>query len=259
MDIVKILEIAKKLAKEAGEKIMEVYSTDFDIQFKNDLSPLTLADKLANDLIVEGLSSTFPTIGILTEEAPDSTDLYDKKFCFIIDPLDGTKEFINRNGEFTVNIALSCQGYVIMGVVYVPTRDELYFGLKGKGAFMQKGNYIESLQVSQNINKLKLAVSRSHSSKKEQSFLFENQNRILETIAVGSSLKGCLVASGAVDAYYRFGPTMEWDTAAMHAICEEAGAIVRQMEGSALLYNRRNHLNEKGFYILNREESRLQI
>lgn len=255
MNLEKVLELSKKLAVEAGKVIMDIYHTDFSVDYKEDESPLTLADQRANDVIVDQLAIAFPEAAILSEESADDPENRNKEYCFIVDPLDGTKEFVKKNDEFTVNIALAQNGKVIMGVVYLPVKKELYYALKGHGAFLNS----ESIQVSQATDKLKMVVSKSHMSDKEKALLEKYSDKISNMTQAGSSLKGCLVASGQAEVYYRFGLTMEWDTAAMQAVCEEAGAIFRQMDGTEMLYNREDHLNAKGFYVINALENELNL
>lgn len=255
MDILKALELSKRLAVKAGEEIMKIYHTDFTVEYKDDKMPLTMADKNANDVIVNSLSKAFPNAGILSEESADDPENCNKEFCFIVDPLDGTKEFIKKNDEFTVNIALAQNGRVVMGVVYLPVKEELFYAAKGIGAYVDKDGQTNKIHVTDAISDLKMVVSKSHMSEKEEQLLEKYSNKITEMVQAGSSLKGCLVASGEADIYYRFGFTMEWDTAAMQAVCEEAGAIFRQMDGSEMLYNREDHLNGKGFYVINRSEN----
>jgi len=255
MNLEKVLELSKKLAVEAGKVIMDIYHTDFSVDYKEDESPLTLADQRANDVIVDQLAIAFPEAAILSEESADDPENRNKEYCFIIDPLDGTKEFVKKNDEFTVNIALAQNGKVIMGVVYLPVKKELYYALKGHGAFLNS----KSIQVSQATDKLKMVVSKSHMSDKEKALLEKYSDKIANMTQAGSSLKGCLVASGQAEVYYRFGLTMEWDTAAMQAVCEEAGAIFRQMDGTEMLYNREDHLNAKGFYVINALENELNL
>jgi len=255
MNLEKVLELSKKLAVEAGKVIMDIYHTDFSVDYKEDESPLTLADQRANDVIVDQLAIAFPEAAILSEESADDPENRNKEYCFIVDPLDGTKEFVKKNDEFTVNIALAQNGKVIMGVVYLPVKKELYYALKGHGAFLNS----KSIQVSQATDKLKMVVSKSHMSDKEKALLEKYSDKIANMTQAGSSLKGCLVASGQAEVYYRFGLTMEWDTAAMQAVCEEAGAIFRQMDGTEMLYNREDHLNAKGFYVINALENELNL
>lgn len=247
-------------AQEAGEAIMRVYNSPetLKIDLKQDRSPLTEADKVSNDIILKRLKKEFPEYAILSEEEKDNSARLSNDFCFVTDPLDGTKEFIKRNGQFTVNIALAYKHDVVMGVIYVPVSGELYYAAKGEGAYLKKADgSIKSLHVSDNVDKtsLRVVLSNSHGCPEIDDLL--KRNNLTNFVKVGSSLKGCMVASGEADVYYRFNPTMEWDTAAMQCIVEEAGGIFRQMDGTAMKYNRENSLNDKGFYAINRAENYL--
>lgn len=253
-------EIAKQCAVKAGNKILEIYESvgSVEVEYKKDHSPLTRADKASNQIIVEKLKSEFPKYALLSEEEKDDKERILNDYCFIVDPLDGTKEFIKRNGQFTVNIALSYCHKTVMGVIYVPTTGELYYASKGDGAFLEiPGGKVRKLSVSDNrdILTLRFVVSNSHGCREMEELIEKYQ--ITNFVKVGSSLKGCMVAAGQADVYYRFNPTMEWDTAAMQCIAEEAGAVFRQMDGTQMYYNRENSLNEKGFYILNCSENLL--
>jgi 3'(2'), 5'-bisphosphate nucleotidase len=244
------------LAVTAGNTIMNVYKKDFDVEFKDDRSPLTEADKKASALIMAGLKSFFPDTAYLCEEEKDDVSRLDADECFIIDPLDGTKEFVKRNGEFTVNIALARNGKSVLGVIYVPVTKDIFYAAEGLGSFLLKENgEKQRLHVSDKTENLIIAASKSHRSEALNSLIEQNKSKIKETISFGSSLKGCMVASGAADIYYRFGLTCEWDTCAMQCIAEQAGAIVLQTDRTPLTYNRRNTLNEKGFLIVNRKEN----
>ncbi len=253
----KELELAKKLAVEAGEKILEIYSSDFSVEYKDDDSPLTQADLKANEIIEKGLTKEFPNYAFLSEESKVDFSRMKEEYCWIVDPLDGTKEFVNRNGEFTVNIALSRNGKSVLGVVYVPVSEELFFAYEGYGAAFEYKGKVKKIQTSKKIDELVLVSSKSHKSEKFLELIKNNEEKISEVKSAGSSLKGCLVALGEVDAYYRFGLTCEWDTAAMHIIVEEAGGEVKQIDGTELRYNRKNTLNEKGFYMINNKNSKL--
>lgn len=257
-ELKKIELYCQTLAVDAGKKIMEVYDDPnlfSQTEVKGDKSPLTLADKRANDLIVAGLKEKYPTFAILSEEEKDDKSRRENPFCFIVDPLDGTKEFIKRNGQFTVNIALAEDQKVIMGVIYVPATGDLYYASKENGSFFKNPQGVETKnQVSTQVGfdepeKIRLVMSASHGAP-EMDALIEKY-KFTNFVKMGSSLKGCLVAKGEAEIYYRHGLTCEWDTAAMQCIAEEAGAIFRQMDGSEMLYNRENTLNEKGFYIVN--------
>lgn len=261
MNLDKVREVCASLAVRAGEEIMKIYDGDngVDVSYKEDRSPLTAADKASNAVIVEGLKREFPEAAILSEEEKDDLKRLDNPYCFVVDPLDGTKEFLKRNGQFTVNIALAYEKRPVVGVVYVPVTKELYFAVKGQGAFMQKdGSEIEAISVSKEIKEksdLRVVMSNSHGCEAMDALMEKYQFK--NTLKVGSSLKGIMVARGEADVYYRFNPTMEWDTAAMHCIVEEAGGIFRQMDHSEMLYNRVNSLNDKGFYIINIKEHQL--
>lgn len=259
----KELDVAKRVAAEAGGAIMEVYNgvnrgKRVDVEYKEDKSPLTAADKAANKVIVERLRKEFPSYAILSEEEKDDRARLANDYCFVVDPLDGTKEFIKRNGQFTVNIALAYKHESVMGVIYVPVTKKLYYAAKGHGAFAESPDgERRKLYVSHNtdISSLRVVVSNSHGCTQMDELLEKYGFKNL--VRVGSSLKGCMIAEGEADVYYRFNPTMEWDTAAMQCIAEESGAIFRQMDGTKMTYNRENSVNEKGFYIINNEKNQL--
>ncbi|MFI3231204.1 MAG: 3'(2'),5'-bisphosphate nucleotidase CysQ [bacterium] len=254
-----IENICCEVSIEAGNKIMEVYndaSLFNEVEYKKDNSPLTMADKLANEIIVKRLKENFPEFSILSEESIDDKTRLTNKYCFIVDPLDGTKEFLKRNGEFTVNIALSYENESILGVIYVPVTKDLYFASKGFGSFHKNADgEIFKLEVSkiEDLSKVRLVMSSSHGCK-EMDDLIEKY-KFNNFVKMGSSLKGCIIAKGEAEIYYRHNPTMEWDTGAMQCIVEEAGAIFRQMDNTKMLYNREDSLNSKGFYIINTDKN----
>lgn len=258
------LETAKILAVRAGIKIMEIYEADtLEVSYKDDASPLTIADKASNKVIVDGLKAAFPDYAILSEEEQDNRKRLENDYCFVVDPLDGTKEFLKHNGQFTVNIALSFQHHTVMGVIYVPVTGELYYASQNSGAYLIREVFTENiageskaLNVSDNIGDLRCVMSSSHGCEQMDELI--HKYNIKNFVKMGSSLKGCLIAKGEAEIYYRFNPTMEWDTAAMQCIVEEAGGIFRQMDDSEMLYNRENSLNDKGFYAINRKENRLR-
>jgi 3'(2'), 5'-bisphosphate nucleotidase len=256
MNYLKELEIAKKAAVLAGAAIMDVYGADdFKVVYKDDKSPLTEADKRANEIIVNMLRAEFPGHAILAEESADDRKRLENDYFFIVDPLDGTKEFVKRNGQFTVNIALAHQHESVMGVIYVPVTGELYYAACGYGSYYEaNGSGPVKLKVSDQTDDLRMVMSSSHSSEKEERLI--EKHGIKNFVKMGSSLKGCLVAKGDAEIYYRFNPTMEWDTAAMQCIAEQAGAIFRQMDDTQMLYNRENSLNDKGFFVINRAENK---
>jgi len=217
-------EILNKIALEAGAAILKVYAQDFNIVMKEDKSPVTDADHAANDIILAGLAKHFPDITVISEEnieTHDHSGNLPAKF-FIIDPLDGTKEFIKKNGEFTVNIGYIENGYPAWGVVYVPVTNTLYCG--GKELGTEKNNQKISVNLKLN-NVLKVVGSRTHLNCETEEFL-EKWDREYEFHGVGSSVKFCMVAEGSADVYPRIGPIKEWDTAAAQAVVEGAGGLV---------------------------------
>lgn len=241
------INILVKIAKSAGEKILEVYnSNNFGVEHKKDDSPLTIADTLANEIITSELQKHYPEIPIISEEGKNIPydDRKSYEYFWLVDPLDGTKEFINRNGDFTVNIALIHKHTPIMGVIYVPVYNTTYHGTVLLGAYKEANKILEKISVRNKKTELTAVGSRSHSSEEDQKVL--SQYDIKDFTSRGSSLKFCMVAEGLADLYYRGGPTMEWDTAAGHAIVLAAGG---KIEG--LTYNKENLLNSsficKGF------------
>ena len=253
MSLANHLVIAKRAAVQAGQKIIEIYETDFDncIEIKADNSPLTIADKAANNIIIQMLHREFPKISILSEENTSDNSRVTNDWCWIVDPLDGTKEFIKKNGEFTVNIALAHKGKPVLGVIFVPVKGVLFYASKGIGAYKEEQGKAVKISVTDKTQDLVLVGSKSHASDQLKALIEAKNDLIENTISAGSSLKGTMVAQGTADVYYRFGYTCEWDTAAMHCIVEQAGGIFRQMDGSEMTYNRQNNLNEKGFYVVN--------
>ena len=235
--------------RKAGEIILSVYHTDFDVDYKQDESPLTIADEKANAYIVEQLFANYPDTKFITEETKTAaySERKEWEYIWIVDPLDGTKEFVKKNGEFTVNIALAHKSEIIFGMILIPVTGELFYAVKNKGAFKISKNETTKLQaVEPKGEDLIVVASRSHRSKEVDEFVeqFSDQFKDVTYKAAGSSLKLCLVAEGKAHIYPRLGPTMEWDTAAGHIIAEEAGAkITRYDTGEELLYNKENLLN----------------
>jgi len=244
-----------EVAKIAGYAIMDIYNTEFDVEYKSDESPLTIADKTANDIIVGYLSKHYSFASILAEESVDDLSRRDNDWCFAVDPLDGTKEFVKRNGEFTVNIGLSYKGKPVLGVIYAPVLDETFYASSEMGAYQIQNDKLRKINVTDKTGKLILVKSKSHASKELEELVSANKTRIADSKSYGSSLKGCKIACGEADLYYRFGYTNEWDTCAMQAIVTEAGAVMMQMDKSELTYNREDTTNRRGFFIVNRKEN----
>ena len=270
-----LLQTALLASLEAGEEIMRIYTDpkqDFGIERKADNSPLTLADKASHRVIMRYLAAT--PIPVLSEEGQHLP--YEERSgwdcLWVVDPLDGTKEFIKKNGEFTVNVALVRQGAPVLGVVYVPATRVLYYGIVGEGAwkctvpaleanlpeadslaaFLSQGAPSdgkapfggEPLPTDQGHDTFTVVASRSHMSPETQAYIQKMEHGQVRTVSSGSSIKICLVAEGVADAYPRFAPTMEWDTAAGDAVARAAGRAVTNAEnGKPLLYNKPNLLN----------------
>jgi len=236
------------IAKEAGDVIMQIYKQDFEVEYKQDNSPLTLADKKANDIIEGGLNQLSVNFPILSEEGKEIPyeDRRHWEYFWLIDPLDGTKEFVKKNGEFTVNIALIYKDTPVLGVVYAPALNVCYWAKQGEGAF-KDGKQLP-LKTGDQRNTHKIVVSRSHMSDETQTFIDAiDTDKEKELISIGSSLKICLVAEGEADIYPRLGPTMEWDTGAAHSIVEESSASFKRHTKNGLyfqhLYNKPDLLN----------------
>ena len=234
------LNIAKEAAKKAGEKILQIYWNEFSVSYKEDKSPLTIADQKANDIIESYLLKT--KIPILSEEGKltEYKDRKNWKLLWIVDPLDGTKEFVKRNGEFTVNIALVKNGKPILGVIFVPVKGWLYYG-SSNGSFREINEKKVKLPLDNKSTNFKVVGSRSHQSPETKEYFedIRKRKKNVEIVSMGSSLKICLVAEGSADVYPRFAPTMEWDTAAGHAIANYAGKKLIDLKTKIeMTYNR---------------------
>jgi 3'(2'), 5'-bisphosphate nucleotidase len=262
-------------AKRAGEAILDVYGSDFAVEQKDDKSPLTLADKRSHEIIMDVLEQTITvnnrTVPILSEEGRGIP--YDERkeweYFWLVDPLDGTKEFIKRNGEFTVNIALIQKHKPVLGIIYIPVKDVFYFAAINLGTYKLENSetLVDNLSIkelldksqrlpltSNNKSSLTVIGSRSHTSEEFSEFVKRLNEKYgnVEFISSGSSLKLCLVAEGRADVYPRFGPTMEWDTAAGQAIVEQAeGSVMDIQTREPLRYNKEDLLNP--FFIVSRQ------
>lgn len=261
VDLRKAIEIGLRASLFAGDAVMRVYNSDFEVNLKSDQSPITEADRQSHEILVSRLNQEIP---ILSEEG--SKKSYEERkywnLFWLIDPLDGTKEFIKRNGEFTINVALIERHYPIAGIVYIPAKETLFFGGLGFGSYRIAGTVLDEIKDSgdtmksvlasavslpelhkpQSPNKIKIVQSVSHVTEDEAGFAARLKSKFgdLDTASAGSSLKFCLVAEGSADLYPRFGPTMEWDTAAGQCIAESSGCEVLDLSDlSALRYNKR--------------------
>lgn len=245
------IEDVIELARKAGDAIMQVYQKDFEVEFKADESPLTEADKAAHVIIEQGLveldQQNGTSIPLLSEEGKNIPYVERKswEYFWLVDPVDGTKEFVKKNGEFTVNIALIHNDTPVLGVVYAPALDVMYWSQEGTGAF--KDGQKLPLKTAEQRDMFKVVASRSHMSAETKDFIDAIEtDKEKELVSIGSSLKICLVAEGEADIYPRLGPTMEWDTGAAHAIVSGAGLQLQKYENniySKHAYNKNNLLN----------------
>ncbi len=239
------IEQIKTIAKEAGDATMEIYKTDFKVEYKDDKSPLSEADIKANEIICTSLLKLFPNIPIMSEENRqiEYKNRKDWEYYWCIDPIDGTKEFIKKNGEFTINIALIHKNSPVLGVVYAPALKDIYWSKQNTGAF--KNGLKLPLHVNNNPKEsLSIVASKSHLSKETQEFIDALLTKEIKQISKGSSLKLCMVAEGIADIYPRLAPTMEWDTAAADAIVRESGKMTYQFDSKEpMVYNKQNLLN----------------
>ena len=256
-ELKQILLSAVNASISAGVEILKIYKSDFEVELKDDNSPLTIADKKSNDIIYDALASF--EIPFLSEEGKEIpyNERKEWDYLFIIDPLDGTKEFVKKNGEFTVNIALVNKDKPILGVIYSPVSGELFFSLADFGVYKKttfksfsdiKLLINDAIELPKNNERTKYVIvgSRSHMSKETQVFFEKKKNEYneVEIFAIGSSLKICMVAEGKADVYPRYAPTMEWDTAAGHAIANMAGfKVLKYQSNEEIKYNKKSLLN----------------
>jgi len=247
----KLREAVIAIARDAGAAIMEVYRQDFTVEHKDDRSPLTQADLAAHRIIVAGLEKLTPDVPVLSEESASLPWSERERWTryWLVDPLDGTREFVKKNGEFTVNIALIENHEPVFGVVYAPALDELHYGERGLGAFVRVGDDDVALNTRRPaVSPLRVAASRSHLDERTAALLARLGE--IETASMGSSLKFCRIAEARIDLYPRFGLTSEWDTAAAQALVEAAGGVVLTLDGQPLRYNTKDSLLNPHFIVL---------
>lgn len=237
------IEKIKSIALEASIIIMDIYNRDFSIEYKDDKSPVTEADIKSNEIICSRLKEFYPNIPIMSEESMQISYEERKKweYYFCVDPIDGTKEFIKKSGEFTINIALIHNKTPVLGVIYLPTTNTMYSAKKGEGAFKNR----EKLPIKRADEKYVIVSSKSNRSKETDEFIDTIKvEKEKELIYMGSSIKFCLIAEGIADCYPRIGPTMEWDIAAGDAIVRETGKMIYHLEtNETLVYNKKDLLN----------------
>jgi len=252
MNLNDLVEPITALAIEAGQAIMAVYATDFDVQAKGDDSPLTQADLASHRRIVAGLKALTPDVPIISEESglPPFEERSQWPRYWLIDPLDGTREFVNRNGEFTVNIAFIESHRPVFGVVHVPVQHKTYIGCEGRGTELRAAGAppVPLHVASASASPVRVVGSRSHRGSSLDAFLTRVGDA--DMVPMGSSLKFCVVAEGRADVYPRLGPTSEWDTAAAQAVVEQAGGKVLELDGKPLSYNRKSEILNPWFVVV---------
>ena len=253
----KELKEAISAGLKAKKKILEIYNQGFDVEIKDDKSPVTDADKAADKIIYEHLHKAFPNHAFLTEESEDDKARLSNDYVWIVDPVDGTKDFIARDGGFTTNIALAYKHEVVVGVVIAPVSGDIYFATQGGGAFLQKeGGKPKQIHVSDNTENLVVLTSVFHFNEKEQALIDKHSDKIKHVEKYGSSIKPCRIAAGLAEITYRMSAgTKEWDTAAFQIIVEEAGGLVLEPDGNRITYNRKDVYNRKGYIVVNRKEN----
>ena len=252
------LNAAIEAVKLAQVHILKVYATPFEVEIKSDDSPVTAADKGADDILRAYLGKRFPAYGFLTEESQDTDERFAKEYIWIIDPVDGTKEFVSRNGQFTTNVALAKNGEVVLGVINAPTLGICYYAIKGEGAFrIEKDGKVTPIHVSSRDDHLRALRSISFFKEEEKKFMeehavsFEGEPRM-----VGAALKFCAIAEGSADFFYRCSSgTKEWDVASGDLIVKEAGGYMAEPDGHEFTYNRKDVYNRKGYVVANKKEN----
>ena len=253
------LNAAIEAGVRAIEGILQIYNSDFDVEIKEDESPVTLADKNADKVIREYLHAKYPDYAFLTEETDDDLSRLNNDFVWIVDPVDGTKDFVARDGGFTTNIALAYKHEAVVGVVVVPLTGEVYFAAKGLGAFYRKDGVTTRIHVNDKLDDLTMLTSVFHFTKDEEAFIEKHSDVIKHVMKRGSSLKPCAIAHGIAEITFRSSPnTKEWDTAACQIVVTEAGGIFVEPSGKEITYNREDVYNRNGYIVVNRKENLLK-
>jgi len=251
------LEVAIFAIKEASKVVMDVYrSSDFEVEIKSDNSPVTRADKLSDAVISKILKNEFPSYAILTEESIDNKERLNNDYVWIVDPVDGTKDFVNKNDEFTINIGLSYKKRPVLGVIMIPAKNEYYYATSDGGAFHVHDGICESIHVNDKTEDLTVLMSVFHTGEKELDAIKRHSDKIKHIRSVGSSIKGCVIAQGDAELSFRFSSnTKEWDTCAMQAILEEAGGFILRFDGKPIVYNKDDVYNHDGYVVCNNKKN----
>ena len=257
MNLEKELSVALEAINATRDVILEIYNSgNLGVEIKDDNSPVTKADKIADEIIRSVLIKNFPSYGLLTEESSDDKSRLEKDFVWIVDPIDGTKDFVAHNDEFTVNIGLSYKHKAVLGVVLIPVTGEIYYGVEGKGSHYLLNGKVRKIHVNDKTEDLTALISRFHSNEQEQAMLKKHADKIKHHVTKGATIKGCVIAKGDAEISYRFSSnTKEWDTCAMQVIVEEAGGHLLKFDGAPIRYNREDVYNRDGYVICNRKEN----
>lgn len=243
-------------ANVARDEILKIYNQDFDVEIKDDNSPVTNADKNADLAIRKYLSKFFPNYAFLTEESGDDKSRLLNDFVIIVDPVDGTKDFVVKNGEFTTNIALSYKHEIVAGVISIPAQNIIYYASKGSGAFRLENGISTRIHVNDKTSELTVLTSNFHTTQKELDIIEKHKDTITNVRKCGSSIKACRIAEGSAEITYRLSDgTKEWDTAAFDIIVKEAGGVVLKPDFTSMTYNRENVKNIGGYIIANKKEN----
>ncbi len=253
----KELNKALEAAKVAREAILEVYHRHFEVEIKEDASPVTEADKKADEIIRHILGKAFPTYAFLTEESEDNKDRLSNDYVWIVDPVDGTKDFVARDGGFTTNIALAYKHEVVVGVICIPVSGTIYYAVKGQGSFrLDPDKEPLKIHVNDKVEDLTVLTSVFHFNEKEGDLIKKHSDKIKYVKKFGSSIKACQIAEGNAEISYRMSAgTKEWDTAACQIVLTEAGGVFVEPNGTPLTYNREDVYNRNGYVMCNRKEN----
>ena len=252
----KQLAVAIKAGELAKKDILKIYKSNFKIELKKDKSPVTTADKKADKTVSKYLKSAYPTYAILSEESKDNKARLSNDFVWVIDPLDGTTNFIDKNEEFTINIALVHKHKVVVGVIIIPITGEIYYATDHGGAFYSHNGSVEEIHVSRNKKTIRALLSRSHHSEREEKVFEKYNGRIISKKYVGAAIKACLIAKGEAELSIGLNDkTKEWDTAASQILLKEAGGVFFEPKGTWLKYNRKDTTNRKGYVMANKKRN----
>ena len=253
------LEVALNAVSSVRELILDIYNSDnLGVEIKDDNSPVTRADKAADIKIREILSGAFPLYSLLTEESVDDKSRLNNDYVWIVDPIDGTKDFVAKNGQFTVNIGLSYKHKAVLGVILIPVSGEIYYAVENLGAYYLKDKNAKPIRIHCNnkVRDVTTLVSNFHSNQIEMDMIEKHKDIIKYKRKVGATIKGCLIAKGEAEMSYRFSSnTKEWDTCAMQILVEEAGGYLLKFDGTPIRYNREDVYNKDGYIICNRKEN----